>query len=144
MSLAKIVDQLDLSTGQITLNSENLVSFEPIGGSLTTEDVEKANKWFKQKFKNKSFSTLIEVGDNSTIHSEIIQLLRDSNREWKNGADAFVLKNFAQKLVMDLYLQFNLPLVPTRTYLKKAKAVRWLHQQRFASTALLQEKNGDY
>ena len=126
MSLHKTLDQLDFKSGQILLHEDHLVNILLNGGKISSEELEKIENWLNGHFSNSSFSTFIQVGDGSTIHSELIQLLISADRLWENGVDAFVVKNYTQKLVTELYLNFNLPLVPTRVFVRKSEALKWL------------------
>ncbi len=81
---------------------------------------------FVEKKGKKKYLNLFEFEDNSEVDNEV--------RDWaaiKSGnhytiADAFVIKNFAQKILTNFYLRFNKPQKPSKVFNNTGDAINWL------------------
>ena len=70
--------------------------------------------------------SILNLQDHSKLSPELKEYLISEERTWNIEAEAIIVKGFAKKLMMDLYFQLNLPLVPTKTFSQISDAENWI------------------
>lgn len=109
-----------------TLSDFKIVRFDFLHADLSKSDVLKLEQNAVNGLPDEKFYSLIEVNDYLKINGDVKEYLISEERSWKLGGEAIVISSFTQKLFLDFYFQFNLPLVPTKTFVERKEALKWL------------------
>ncbi len=93
-------------------------------------DYEELMSAAKEIGNGEKFLNLIVVGDSTLVDNETrIVSCSEEGSQYKK-ADAFVIQSLAQALIMNFYIKFNKPFVPTHFFKKEEDALEWLQQFR--------------
>lgn len=94
------------------------------------EDYEELMIAAKEIGNGERFLNLIVVSDGTSVDNEtrIVSCSEEGSRYKK--ADAFVIQSLAQALIMNFYIKFNKPFVPTHFFKNEEDALLWLQQFR--------------
>jgi len=69
---------------------------------------------------------LIIGGAFTSVSKEARDFMASNESLLYSTAEAFLVKSLPQKLLINFYIQFNKPLVPTQIFTSKEKAIVWL------------------
>lgn len=109
---------------------ENIAHFDFSSNSISIDEFKEVEEIiFTEQNQNKFFS-MIEVSDYMKLNGDLKEYLISEDRSWKVQAEAILTKSFTKKLLIDLYFQLNLPLVPTKTFTQNNDARSWLNSVR--------------
>ena len=111
------------SNALIDLKVVNLNFFQ---NDLSKYDVIKLENDVLTGLPDEKYYSVIKVNDYLKLPREIKEYLISEERSWRLAAEAIIIRSFTQKLMVDFYFQFNLPLVPTRTFTQSKEAHSWL------------------
>ncbi|MFI5202869.1 MAG: hypothetical protein ACHQF2_00115 [Flavobacteriales bacterium] len=75
---------------------------------------------------NKRVPMLIISSAHSLVNSEAREYMASPESTKYSIAEAYVIKSTAQKILVNFYLRFNKPTVPTRFFSDITKAEKWL------------------
>lgn len=90
------------------------------------EDVKENVTAFGQLTGNKKVPVLIIGGSFSSLAPETRNFMASEESLKYSKAEAFLITSLAQKLLINFYIKFDKPLVPTRVFTKKEEAINWL------------------
>lgn len=76
--------------------------------------------------KGKKFPLLITTQKYTLPSPEARAYIATAESDPYASAEAYVIQSFSQKLVGNVYLQFNKPARPTRIFTSEEKAIEWL------------------
>lgn len=76
--------------------------------------------------KGKKFPLLITTQEYTLPSPEARTYIAKAESDPFASAEAYVIQSFSQKLVGNVYLQFNKPARPTRIFNSEEKAIEWL------------------
>lgn len=79
------------------------------------------------QFHGSKFKLLIIAGDFTLPTKETRDYLALPESDPYAAAEAYVVKSYAQKLVGNVYLNFNKPARPTRIFMDEDSALKWLN-----------------
>ncbi|MBK7130388.1 MAG: hypothetical protein IPM74_10420 [Crocinitomicaceae bacterium] len=77
---------------------------------------------------NKKAPVIIFGGSFTSLKAETRAFMASEESLKYSAAEAFVLRSLAQKILINFYIKFDKPLVPTKVFRDKAKAIEWLRQ----------------
>jgi len=109
---------------------ENIAHFNFSTTKISVAEFKEAENEIFSEQNQKKFFSVIEVSDYSKLDVELKEYLISEDRSWKVQAEAILTKSFTRKLLIDLYFQMNLPLVPTKTFTQTIDAKKWLRSVR--------------
>lgn len=118
----------DKNPGAGELAELNIVRFDLTDSNLSKKDILTLEQELMPGLNHEKYFSLICVNDYLKLKSELKEYLISEERSWKLAGEAVVIKSFAQKLMVDFYFQFNLPLVPTKTFTQQHEALNWLER----------------
>lgn len=112
------------------------------GVTLETDDVRRIKEMNLKLCKGKPYALLVDPKEKSTITDEARTLLASKELAHHNIAKAILIYTQKQKLIGNLYLQFNKPAVKTRIFTSREKALNWLHLQigKFEAKQMLKDQ----
>lgn len=116
LGYAKIVID-DLGILQIHMHSDMEVSYEEAYGILD---------FVRKNFPGKKFPHYIELNEFTIPSKDVREFMVSKERVKIAAADAMVLKSLPQRLMGNLYLQINKPIIPTKFFNTKEDALEWL------------------
>ena len=119
--------KIKTSISEMYIDSEEILHIEMLQGADVTLDKAKENFIaIKQLLNGKKALILINIKPGFKFRSEARIYAANNQNEFNRVATAFVVNSFAGKLVVNLYIKFNKPLVPTRMFLSEENALKWL------------------
>lgn len=74
----------------------------------------------------KKYPVLIDAGEFSCIDKEVREFSASVEANLYTLADAIAFCNLGQKLIAKFYVEHNHPVVPTRVFPDKERAMQWL------------------
>lgn len=69
---------------------------------------------------------LIIGGAFTSVTKEAREFMASNESLIYSKAEAFLVKSLSQKMLVNFYIKFNKPLVPTQSFTVKEKAIEWL------------------
>ncbi|UKN02649.1 hypothetical protein K6119_03870 [Paracrocinitomix mangrovi] len=76
----------------------------------------------------KSFYNLINIGANTVTSKEAREIVTSLEGSFYKKADAIIINSISKKLLANLFLSFQKPVVPTKVFTKIEDAEEWLGQ----------------
>jgi len=74
----------------------------------------------------KKVPVLIIGGAFTSVTKEAREFMASQESLMYSKAEAFLVTSLPQKILINFYIKFNKPLVPTQTFIEKEKAIDWL------------------
>lgn len=96
---------------------------------LTMVDIERVLEIVMSWGTSNKYLHLFEGGENSSIDTEVREWASSDKQNKHTVADAIIVKNVAQRIVGNFYIQFNRPVKPTRLFTNRNDAIKWLLEQ---------------
>lgn len=75
------------------------------------------------------FYNVFEISSFTEIPADVRSWAADEGGNKYTITDAFVISSLGQKIIGDFYMKINKPIVPTKIFFSKVKAVNWTLQQ---------------
>jgi hypothetical protein len=94
------------------------------------KDVEEVVAWVSEIANGRKFLNLMEGESNSEVDAEVRSFSASKEQNKFTIADAMVVKSISHRLLSNFYLKFNKPVMPTRLFTDKEKAIQWLLSQK--------------
>lgn len=76
--------------------------------------------------KGKKLPVLIDAGEYCVIDKEVRLFCASEGGCLYSSAEAIAYGNISQKLMSNFYMNFNRPVVPTKSFSDKKDAIQWL------------------
>ena len=111
-----------------TLDDYKVIRIDFVKSNLSKSDVIDIEQNALSGIPDEKLYSLIEVNDYLKLKGELKEYLISEERSWRLAGEAIVVNSFSQKLILDFYFQFNLPLVPTKTFTQRNDAIYWLER----------------
>ncbi len=105
------------------------INIEP-NKDFEVPDYEELMNAAKELGSGEKFLNLIVVGEGSLVDNDTRIISCSEQGSIYKKADAFVIQSLAQTLIMNFYIKFNKPFVPTHFFKKQEDALQWLQQFR--------------
>lgn len=77
------------------------------------------------------FKTMVITEEDVLILPSAREWMSDPSRVSRSSADAFVVDSLPKRLIINFYIKYNKPTVPSRTFTSEEKALAWLRSQAF-------------
>ena len=123
-----IVNSIDTEKCFVKLRSDGILQFDVKNvDEITAEDIKTIDKAAEEIASGKKYPQLVMFKYFLNINSEAREYASTKESNKTNKASAFVVNNIALKLVGNVYIAFNKPVVPTRLFDTEEKAVEWLN-----------------
>jgi hypothetical protein len=90
------------------------------------DDVKENVEAFGKLSDFKKVPVLIIGGSFSTLAPETRKFMASEESLVYSKAEAFLLRSLAQKILINFYIKFDKPLVPTKVFTKEEEAIKWL------------------
>lgn len=97
------------------------------GADIDIEDLIEVVQFSERNIIKGKYPLLIDMGYGSSFSSEARSYAADRTKRF-SMADAFVIKSFAQRLILNFYIRFHKPSLPTSVFKDKEEAMEWLKQ----------------
>ncbi len=129
-SSVRIIRSVELEQIKFVWRSDNILHYATKENSfITMKDVDAVMEIVKTWGEENKYLHLYESGINSSVDTDVREWGSSSSQNQHTVADAILVKNMAQRLVGNFYVQFNRPVKPTRLFSSRADAIQWLLQQ---------------
>lgn len=124
-----------------TISSQTDIAYLTCRGNVITAEVkenvdisvEKMNELLQEAVRIAGFKKYFVIVDaRAGFHSEAdVRDYYASNEYAKyRYADAFIVKSLATRLMVNFYISFNKPSIPTKTFTDPEEAARWINELR--------------
>lgn len=94
---------------------------------IELEDIHEIRNWVKENSAKKKLFKIFNFGNGSTVSKELREFTSSEEASENTIAVAILVRSLAQQLLLDYYLKFNRPFIPTRAFSKKEKAIKWIN-----------------
>ena len=121
------IKQIETERASVTLRSDDIILVEiRSDDEFELDQAKQATKAIEQISDGKKHPVLI-LSDKFTLPtSEVRQYMASPESAPFTSAEAYILTSFTQKLVGNIYLNFNKPVRPTKFFISEEKAIEWL------------------
>ena len=119
------------NTKELTLDfklSDDIVYYDLCDQKLNKGDLIGLEQEVVNQRNGSKVYSILNLQDHSKLSPELKEYLISEERTWNIEAEAIIVRGFTRKLMMDLYFQLNLPLVPTKTFSKVSDAENWIKE----------------
>lgn len=125
----EILDSIDLKHSVLKLRSDGIVELHTNDVHVyeipdAKENVESTGKLTN----NKKAPILIVGGTFTSLKKETREFMATEESLKYSKAEAFLITSLAQKILFDFYVRIDKPLVPSKVFTNKEKAIEWLSQ----------------
>jgi hypothetical protein len=96
--------------------------------TYTIDDVKENVDAFGRLTSKRKAPVLIIGGSFSTLEAETRKFMASEESLKYSAAEAFYLTSLPQKILINFYIKFDKPLVPTRIFTSMDKANEWLKE----------------
>jgi len=96
---------------------------------ITMKDIEEVLQIVLGWGESNMYLHLFEGGYNSSIDTDVRAWASSDAENKHTVADAIIVKNMAQRIVGNFYIQFNRPVKPTKLFTGTKEAIVWLQSQ---------------
>ncbi len=121
------MNKIVLSHSTIILRDDGILELYTSDEHEYTIDCTKENvKAFGELSGGKKVPVLIIGGAFTSVTPEAREFMASEESLEYSKAEAFLVNTLAQKILIQFYIKFNRPLVPTRIFTEKEKAIEWL------------------
>ncbi len=126
----KFIKEINLEYAKVQLFEPNLIRIEMLGNhTVGAKEAKELNDSIGILTQGEK-SLILMLGDELTQMDKEGRDFSASEEGFKYTiADAFVVKNLAQKLIADFYLKINKPQKPTKNFNSEEEAIKWLFTQ---------------
>lgn len=123
----ELIQQIDFELFSVALRSDGIAFLKVKGNvEIDIENVKQIAGAMEKLGSGKKFPLLI-IADEYTIPTpEARAYIATPESDPFASAEAYVLQSLSQKLVGNVFLNFNKPARPTRIFSSEEKAVEWL------------------
>ena len=124
-----MTNKIDLTHSVIVLRDDGIIELYANDHHVyTIEDVKENVKAFGELTGNEKVPVLIIGGSFSSLDDQTREFMATEESLKYSKAEAFLITSLAQKILINFYIKFNKPLVPTRVFTDKEEAIEWLMQ----------------
>jgi len=121
------INKIDLKHSVIILRDDGIIELYANDHHVyTIEDVKENVKAFGELTGNKKAPVLIIGGSFSSLDDQTREFMATEESLKYSKAEAFLITSLAQKILINFYIKFNKPLVPTLVFTDKDEAIKWL------------------
>lgn len=124
-----------------TISSQTDIAYLSCRGDVITAQVkenvdisvEKMNELLQEAVRIAGFKKYFVIVDaRAVFHSEadVRDYYASSEYAKYRYADAFIVKSLATRLMVNFYISFNKPSIPTKTFTDPEEATRWINELR--------------
>lgn len=118
---------IDLSHSRVMLREDGILELHTNNEHVySIEDTKENVESFGRLTGGKKAPVLIIGGSFTSISKETRIFMASEESLKYSAAEAFLLKSLAQKILINFYIRVDKPLVPTRVFTDKEKAIEWL------------------
>lgn len=124
-----MTNKIDLTHSVIVLRDDGIIELYANDHHVyIIEDVKENVKAFGELTGNEKAPVLIIGGSFSSLDDQTREFMATEESLKYSKAEAFLITSLAQKILINFYIKFNKPLVPTRVFTDKEEAIEWLMQ----------------
>jgi hypothetical protein len=124
-----MTNKIDLTHSVIVLRDDGIIELYANDHHVyIIEDVKENVKTFGELTGNEKVPVLIIGGSFSSLDDQTREFMATEESLKYSKAEAFLITSLAQKILINFYIKFNKPLVPTRVFTDKEEAIEWLMQ----------------
>ncbi len=122
-----MTNKIDLTHSVIVLRDDGIIELYANDHHVyVIEDVKENVKAFGELTGNEKVPVLIIGGSFSSLDDQTREFMATEESLKYSKAEAFLITSLAQKILINFYIKFNKPLVPTRVFTDKEAAIEWL------------------
>jgi hypothetical protein len=121
------MNKIELTHSTIVLREDGILELHTSNDHVySIEDTKENVAAFGQLTNHQKVPVLILGGSFSSLTPETRKFMATEESLLYSKAEAFLLKSLAQKILINFYIKFDKPLVPTRVFTKEDEAIKWL------------------
>lgn len=129
MNEKQYTEIIELSHSIVKLRNDGIIElYTKEDAHLSEEDVRENAETFGILSKGKKAPILIFGGEFSNISKEARDFMATEASLKYSLCEAFVLEYLPHKILISFYIKFNKPLVPTKVFKNKEKAIEWIRE----------------
>ncbi|MGZ4059110.1 MAG: DUF7793 family protein [Bacteroidia bacterium] len=121
------MNKVRTSVAEMFIDDDGILRFKMLEGAhITLEKIKEYYEAGNRLAGNKKVLVLIDGQLNYTITDEAKKYSASAEAVQNRIAVAFVTNSVANRLVINLYIKFDKPVVPTKMFSSEAAALKWL------------------
>ena len=119
--------KIKLNKVSIELLAPNIVLVTPNDNcTLEIEDIKKIKETNIQLTKGEKYGVISYTGNNSIVSADARNYLSTKAIEKNKLAAAYVITQLPQRILLNFFIRFNKPSVPTKSFSEKQAALKWV------------------
>lgn len=131
--------KIELDKVFIELLKPNIVLVTPKDDcSLDVEDIKKIKETNLDITNNKKYGVISYTGNHSSVTAEARDYLATKFVEKNKLAAAYIITQLAQRLLLNFFISFNKPTVPTKSFSNLKDAQEWIEKKIIESGRAIQ------
>jgi hypothetical protein len=121
---------LKIHCAELSFHDRNIIRFKLLDDiDIEKQDAEEAIEAINTITQGKKHYLLTETGNNFTASAESREYMASNIGSTSIVANAIYLKSLPIRLIINVYVKINKPVVPTKVFNSEALALEWLNEQ---------------
>jgi hypothetical protein len=121
---------LKIHCAELSFHDRNIIRFKLLDDiDIEKQDAEEAIEAINTITQGKKYYLLTETGNNFTASAESREYMASNIGSTSIVANAIYLKSLPIRLIINVYVKINKPVVPTKVFNSEALALEWLNEQ---------------
>lgn len=123
------MEKLIIHCAELSFHDKNIIRFRLYDDiDIEKKDAEEAIQAINTLSKGKKYYLLTETGDNFTATAEARNYMANNIGSTNSVANAIYLKSLPIRLIINVYVKFDKPVVPTKVFNSEQAALQWLNE----------------
>lgn len=93
---------------------------------VSVDDMEELLKACVQLARFRNYYSIVDVRVNAGANQGVTEYYAKNEYNKYRYADAFIINTLAMRLIVNFYMAFNKPVVPTKTFADPESAAKWI------------------
>ncbi len=124
------MEKLKIHCAELSFHDKDIIRFKLLDDiDIEEKDAEEAIEAINTITQGKKYYLLTETGNNFTASAEAREYMANKIGTTSVLANAIYLKSLPIRLIINVYVKINKPVVPTKVFNSEALALEWLKEQ---------------
>lgn len=124
------MENLKIHCAELSFHNKDIIRFRLLDDiDIEKKDAEEAIEAINTITQRKKYYLLTETGNNFTASAEAREYMASNIGSTSILANAIYLKSLPIRLIINVYVKINKPVVPTKVFNSEELALEWLNEQ---------------
>lgn len=124
------MEKLIIHCAELSIHDKNIIRFRLLDDiDIEKKDAEEAIQAINTITNGKKYYLLTETGDNFTATAEARNYMAKNIGSTSIIANAIYLKSLPIRIIINVYVKFDKPVIPTKVFNTEQAAIQWLNEQ---------------